>query len=201
MFPPPDPTEHITQSAVGYLPAMSWGMLFATRSQIAIESGDEDLKAKTIQAILIPDGLIMSKWCWIRVPRLAGVGQPRHVDDLNVDLWIDCLRGSGEATSDLTGRSFQIDRYPLDEPENLEHSYTVVVAPQHTVGPHVHPLNHLINGLVPGLEEPWRGNVLVFRHAKTPSQAVIPMEWKDWNAVEMILKTVFREKIVTGVPF
>jgi hypothetical protein len=111
------------------------------------------------------------------------------MDELNTDMWMDAGRGSGCTTSDLTNRSLQIDRFPLDEPEDLTHAYTIVVAPQHTVGADVHPVNHTITRLLPDTVAPWRGNVIVFRHGKTASKVMINLEERDTVAVQMILTT------------
>jgi hypothetical protein len=111
------------------------------------------------------------------------------VDDLDTDIWFDAGRGVGQASSDLTDRSFQVDWYLLDEPRDLTYSYTIVVAPQHTSGANVHPVNHLVNGLVPELVTPWRGNVLVFRHGKTANKVLINIEEKNLDAIEMVLAT------------
>jgi hypothetical protein len=84
----------------------------------------------------------MTKWVWARVPLHKSTLRARTVDELDVDIWFDAGCSIGEASSDLTGRSFLIERYPLDEPKDLTHSYTIVVAPQHTIGANVHPINH-----------------------------------------------------------
>ncbi|KAJ7201233.1 hypothetical protein B0H12DRAFT_1244284 [Mycena haematopus] len=174
---------------------MHWDLVVWTREQIELtQTGD----SKTVKAILIPDGGLMSHWVWVRVPVHAGLRRALTVDHINTDIWMDASRGAGSATSDLAGRSFQIDRYPLDEPRDLTHSYTIVVAPQHTEGHHVYPENALINKLVPELDKPWRGNVLIFRHSKTAAGFVINMEERDRTAVEWMLSTVFRKGIVNS---
>ncbi|KAJ7264029.1 hypothetical protein B0H12DRAFT_1068831 [Mycena haematopus] len=132
--------------------------------------------SKTVKALLIPDGHSISKWVWVRVPLHEGQHRASSVDDVNTAIWMDASRGNGSATSDLTGRSFYINRYPLDEPRDLTHSYTIVVTSQHTHGHHVHPVNSLINKLVPELVKPWRGNVLIFRHSKSAARYLINVE-------------------------
>ncbi|KAJ7266932.1 hypothetical protein B0H12DRAFT_1068158 [Mycena haematopus] len=177
--PPPRPTTK--------LPEMHWAFVQWTRQEIELaKTGD----SKTARAILIPDGRSMTDWVWVRVPVHTGLRRALTIDDLNTDIWIDASRGAGSATSDLTGRSFQINRFPLDEPRDLAHSYTIVVAPQHTKGPNVHPENHLINKLVPELEKPWRGNVLIFRHSKSTARFVINIEdERSCTGVEWVIPT------------
>ncbi|KAJ7811366.1 hypothetical protein B0H13DRAFT_2383933 [Mycena leptocephala] len=165
---------------------MDWHLMSFTKNLIRAE---ETEGSKSVQAVLIADGSAISQWIWVRVPLHRGIRRARNVDEVDVDIWLDAGRGAGEASSDLTGRSFQIDRYPLDEPSDLEHSFTIVVAPQHTSGANVHPVNRQIGRLVPQLVTPWRGNVLVFRHGKTTSKVMINVEEKDWGAIKMILTT------------
>ncbi|KAJ6489225.1 hypothetical protein C8R47DRAFT_1071589 [Mycena vitilis] len=168
------------------LPEMDYDFVQYTRDAIASEAG---IHSKTVKAILIPDGTALSRWVWTRVPLHAGIQRAYTVDEVDTDVWFDAGRGAGTATSDLTNRSFQINRFPLDEPSDLKHSYTIVVAPQHTVGSHVHPINHQINALVPTLGVSWRGNVLVFRHGKTANKVLINVEDKNWDAIELIVTT------------
>ncbi|KAJ7250520.1 hypothetical protein B0H12DRAFT_1234399 [Mycena haematopus] len=152
---PPRPWRKPLPRPTTELPDMHWAFVQWTREQIQLANTDD---SKSTRAILIPDGRSMTHWVWVRVPLHPGMRRGLTIDDVNTDVWIDASRGTSSATSDLTGRSFQINRYPLDEPRDLAHSYTIVVAPQQTEGPNVHPENHLINKLVPELEKPWRGN-------------------------------------------
>ncbi|KAJ7612374.1 hypothetical protein DFH06DRAFT_1147294 [Mycena polygramma] len=168
------------------LPEMDYDFVQFTRDTIANEAGT---RSKTVKAILIPDGTAILRWVWARVPLHAGIQRAHTVDEIDTDVWFDAGRGVGTATSDLTNRSFQINRFPLDEPNDLKHSYTIVVAPQHTVGYHVHPVNHQINALVPTLGVSWRGNVLIFRHGKTANKVLINVEDKNWDAIELIVTT------------
>ncbi|KAJ7910219.1 hypothetical protein B0H13DRAFT_2329495 [Mycena leptocephala] len=167
------------------IPAMNWHFVSFTREQIYAE---DTVGSKTVQAVLIPDGGVISKWVWARVPLHHGVQRAHSVDDLDTDIWFDSGCGIGQASSDLTDRSFQIDRYPLDEPKDLAYSYTIVIAPQHTSGSNVHPVNHLLNELVPELATPWRGNILIFRHGKA-NKFLINVEEKNLDAIEMMLAT------------
>ncbi|KAJ7603759.1 hypothetical protein DFH06DRAFT_1151636 [Mycena polygramma] len=168
------------------LPQMSWFNVDFTRELIASE---KVIRSKTVKAILVPDGQVFANWIWARVPLHADIQRAESVDELDTDIWFDAGRGAGAATSDLSNRSFQVDRFPFDEPNDLKHSYTIVVAPQHIRGANVHPINHQINALVPGLREPWRGNVLVFRHGKTVHKRLINVEDKNWDVIGLILTT------------
>ncbi|KAJ7033484.1 hypothetical protein C8F04DRAFT_1184176 [Mycena alexandri] len=186
MFPNPEDysTDAVERRPSNVLPEMDWPFVVFTRARIELE---HTVGRKTVTAILIPDGLNLEKWVWVRVPLLFDLRRANHVDDVDTEMWFDAGRGGGSATSDLTRRSFHIDRFPTDEPHDLSNSFSIVVSPQHTEGPNVHPINHLINRLVPDLKEPWRGNVLVFRHGKTAAKSLINMEEKNFTAIEMIV--------------
>ncbi|KAJ6495749.1 hypothetical protein C8R47DRAFT_1069598 [Mycena vitilis] len=175
------------------LDPMEWDFISYTRDRIQCEATNQ---SKTVKALLIPDGNSIRQWVWVRVPLHPGIKRAATVDELDVDIWMDAARGMGNASSDLTGRSFQINRFPFDDTKDLDHSYTIVVAPQHRCGAHVHPVNSLINRAVPDLINPWRGNVLVFRHGKKGNKAIINVEEKDWTAIEWIVSAVFRKGVV-----
>ncbi|KAJ7880942.1 hypothetical protein B0H13DRAFT_1891525 [Mycena leptocephala] len=181
LFPTARPTNEI--------PPMSWDLVRFTREQIKLEQTEE---SKTVKALLMLDGISISGWVWIRVPLHQGIRRAYDVDEVDTDVWFDAGRGTGRASSDLTNRSFQIDRFPLNEPRDLKYSYTIVVTSQHTEGPDVQPINHNINCLAPDLELPWRGNVLVFRHGKSAIKPLINVEEKDCTAVEWVISTVQR---------
>ncbi|KAJ7893220.1 hypothetical protein B0H13DRAFT_1886468 [Mycena leptocephala] len=199
------------------IPPMAWDLVTFTREQIKLEQTLVKDESKTVKVLLMPDGISIGGWVWVRVPLHQGLRRATDVDEVDTDVWFDAGRGIGRASSDLMNRSFQIDRYPLDEPRDLMYSYTIVVASQHTEGPDVHPINHNISRLVPDLEVPWRGNVLVFRHSKNASKALINMEDKHCIAVDLIISTcdhcitsnficltplfpsVFRERIVKPI--
>ncbi|KAJ6486494.1 hypothetical protein C8R47DRAFT_1072431 [Mycena vitilis] len=154
------------------------------------------IRSKTVKAILIPDGVTLRSWVWARVPLHGDVQRAHSVDEVDTDVWLDAGRTGGSATSDLTRRSFRVDRFPLDEPNDLRHSYTIVVTQQYDTGPNVHPLNSQINTMVPDIAVPWRGNVLVFRHGKTAKTQLINVEDRNWDAIEIILTTPRSKKAV-----
>jgi hypothetical protein len=76
----------------------------------------------------------------------------------------DCYHNGIETSLNVGQTSLHVDRFPFDEPNDLLHSYTIVVASQRSSGHNIQPLNNMINHMVPGLVTPWRGNVLVFKH-------------------------------------
>ncbi|KAJ6604854.1 hypothetical protein DFH09DRAFT_1301003 [Mycena vulgaris] len=174
------------------VPQMEWDKVEFTRAHV--EAAEET--SKTILAWLIPDGTHVQDRVWVRVPIHRGVARPTSVDELNTEIWFDAGRGVASPTSDLTGRSYQVDRFPLDAPRDMEHSYTFVVAPQHSTGHNVHAANAAVNRFVPELLNPWRGNVLVFRHGKTASKRLVDVDEQSWIAVKLILATVIREGIM-----
>ncbi|KAJ7623950.1 hypothetical protein DFH06DRAFT_1340274 [Mycena polygramma] len=178
------------------LPSMAWEYVNFVRDQIELTSVET---SKTVKAVLIPDGLAIPHWVWVRVPLHAGIRRAIDVHEVDTDVWIDCGRGISPASYDRTGLVFQINRFPLDEPRDLQHSFTIVVAPQDTTGPHVHPINHLITRLVPELDAPWRGNVMVFRHSKTANHWIVNVKERNCTGIEWIISAVFRRGIVTGL--
>ncbi|KAJ7098747.1 hypothetical protein B0H15DRAFT_797415 [Mycena belliarum] len=143
----------------------------------------------TVKAWLLPDGAQIHKHLYVRVPLISGVIRAHDIQDVDCDMWMDAGRGRGEAAEDISGRVFRIDRYPLDEPRDLDHSWSIVVTHQDTRGPNAHPLNFHINSLVPDLAEPWRGNVLIFRHGRTSKKVVVGVEEQYWVAVKWLITT------------
>ncbi|KAJ6482245.1 hypothetical protein DFH09DRAFT_1107396, partial [Mycena vulgaris] len=152
--------------------------------------------SSTVLAWLIPDGDQVHKQIYVRVPLLHGVLRASSVAQVDSEMWIDASRGIGEASEDLTPYTFHVDRYPLDEPRDLMHSWSFVVTPQDATGHFAHPINSMINRLVPDLAKPWRGNVLIYRHGKTAKKMVVGVETQYWIAMEWMIATVFRENIV-----
>ncbi|KAJ7098748.1 hypothetical protein B0H15DRAFT_797416 [Mycena belliarum] len=122
----------------------------------------------------------------VRVPVHTGVLRPTSVDQLDTEIWFDAGRGIASPTSDLTGRTFEVERFPDNAPQDLEHSFTFVVAPQHSRGPNVHAVNQTILQFAPDLSPPVRGNVLVFRHGGPPRKYLADMEEQYWIAVTHI---------------
>ncbi|KAJ7090428.1 hypothetical protein B0H15DRAFT_800340 [Mycena belliarum] len=169
---------------------MDWTDVWSTREVVDYEG------AATVKAWLIPDGLSINQHVVARVPLMPGVRRAQNMDEVDFEMYFDAGRGIGEAADDASERIFRIDRYPLDEPRDLDHSWSIVVAPQDSEGPHSHPVNHYIGALVPELAMPWRGNVLIFRHGRTSKKVIVGVEDQYWMGVRWLLTTVFREKIV-----
>ncbi|KAJ7098816.1 hypothetical protein B0H15DRAFT_945325 [Mycena belliarum] len=109
----------------------------------------------------------------IRVPVKHGVTRPLSVDDMQVDAWLECGRGSGEASIDLTENSRHVLNFPLDSGATAQNTYTVVVTSQRTSGGLVHPVNPLVTELLPVDSQAWRGNVLVFEHSVDVGRPII----------------------------
>ncbi|KAJ6604856.1 hypothetical protein DFH09DRAFT_1301005 [Mycena vulgaris] len=173
---------------------MDFGFITHTREFIK-SSG-----SSTVLAWLIPDGDQVHKQIYVRVPLLHGVLRASSVAQVDSEMWIDASRGIGEASEDLTPYTFHVDRYPLDEPRDLMHSWSFVVTPQDATGPFAHPIKSMINRLVPDLAKPWRGNVLIYRHGKTAKKMVVGVETQYWIAMEWMIATVFRENIARNDP-
>jgi hypothetical protein len=138
--------------------------------------------------LLYPDGNTLNQQYWVKVPVIHGLTRARKIMELEVDLWIDAGRGGFEGTSDASLTSIRIDRFPFDEPRDLKHSYTIAVASQDQHGMFLYPRNRLVNQLEPNLLEPWRGNVLVFKHGSKPSKEIINITDNDVALEEAILK-------------
>ncbi|KAJ7084465.1 hypothetical protein B0H15DRAFT_951666 [Mycena belliarum] len=97
---------------------------------------------------LYPDGNSVNHRLWVRVATEA---------------WIDGGRGGRASTDDVAVSTYFVQRFPFDEPRDLDYGFYVCAADQRVTGPDVHPVNNLINALVPDLVAPWRGNVLVLK--------------------------------------
>ncbi|KAJ7130148.1 hypothetical protein C8R44DRAFT_871985 [Mycena epipterygia] len=133
---------------------------------------------------------------WVRVPGVHQCHGAVTVNDLDYMRWIDCGR-SGEASVDLDTQSRKVDRFPFDEPSDLDHSYTIIVADQSTSGSAVQPLNALVNRWMPELETPWRGNVLIIKHGvRTRKPRIIGMTPSDTALAKAIVKRVIRDGLV-----
>ncbi|KAJ7715697.1 hypothetical protein B0H14DRAFT_3522547 [Mycena olivaceomarginata] len=146
--------------------------------------------------LLYPDGNTLHQPYWVKAPVIHGLKRARKITELEVDMWIDGGRGGFEGTNDASLTSIRIDRFPFDEPRDLKHSYTIAVASQDQHGMFVYPENQLIRGLEPGLLDPWRGNVLVFKHGSTASKAIVNITDEDVALVEAILKRVLRDGLI-----
>ncbi|KAJ7301289.1 hypothetical protein DFH08DRAFT_827696 [Mycena albidolilacea] len=138
--------------------------------------------------LLCPDGNTLHKRVWVKAPVSQGLERAMKVSELEVDLWIDAGRGGFEGTNNAALTSIRIDRFPFDEPRDLKHSYSIVVADQDQHGLFLYPENALVNKLEPDLKQAWRGNILVFKHGTKPTKAIVNITDSDVTFVEAILK-------------
>jgi hypothetical protein len=143
---------------------------------------------RTQYAFLFPDGVYLTHHMWARVPVVHGKDVGYIVDNMETELWLDATRGGSAPMDDLDINSFTVRRFPFDEPCDLEHYYTVVVTDQSTEGPDVYPINLTITKMIPDLGQPWRGNVLVFKHGKSAGNRIISVEREDVSLVAAIVK-------------
>ncbi|KAK6992732.1 hypothetical protein R3P38DRAFT_3225005 [Favolaschia claudopus] len=171
---------------------MNWYNISETR-EVAFSEFMEG--AKSVHAILIPDGPVISQLVWVRVPFLGDVRQARTAAQVNAELWFDASRGSGEAWVDLEGRVFDFNFKSKHEERECQYSFTVVVAPQHATGNDVHPVNYHIMKTVDGLDRAWRGNVLVFKRGKSRNRPFVDIQPADIVALEWVIPKVFLETI------
>jgi hypothetical protein len=138
--------------------------------------------------LLYPDGNSLHQHFWVKVPVIHGLTRARKITKLETDMWIDTSRGGFEGTSNASATSVRIDRFPFDKPCDLKHSWSIVVTRQDLHGLFLYYENTLINNLVPDLERPWRGNILVFKHGTTESKAIVNITDNNVMLVEVILK-------------
>ncbi|KAJ7081409.1 hypothetical protein B0H15DRAFT_800339 [Mycena belliarum] len=120
------------------------------------------------------------------VPVHRGVARPTSVDDLDTEVWFDAGRGIASPTSDLTDRCFRISRFPADAAQDLKNPFTFVIAPQHSTGRNVHPVNETMRTFAPDVWPPLRGNVLAFCHSKARKGQLVDVEEKHWIAVTLM---------------
>ncbi|KAJ6490174.1 hypothetical protein DFH09DRAFT_1338809 [Mycena vulgaris] len=150
-------------------------------------------------AMLFPTGDLHSHW--VDVPLRLGVSTLNSPHDLDVTWYINpgSLQNTSSIDRDLT--SMTVTHWPFDEPTPLSHPYTVFVAPQLHVGQQentdTHPVNRLINTMVPGLAMQWRGNVLVFRSSNRNIEAgVDDMAQRDTYVAKGIVQRIIRECLI-----
>ncbi|KAJ7214215.1 hypothetical protein C8J57DRAFT_1538572 [Mycena rebaudengoi] len=148
------------------LPSTDWTLILNVRDAIRL-AVPSFLRKQS--AFLFPDGdQIHRRFLWVRVPIMRGFRRAARASQMDTDRF----------------------------PRNLVHAFTFVVASQRDTGPHVYPVNTLINRMIPDLDRLWRGNVLVFKHSTTNAQNIINIAEMDLALVEIILTRVLRDKMV-----
>ncbi|KAK7001759.1 hypothetical protein R3P38DRAFT_3216046 [Favolaschia claudopus] len=145
---------------------------------------------------LYPDGWSVGRRVWVGIPVCLGLKDARKATETEFALWIDTARGGIRGTLNGNVSSIRIDRFPFDEPRDLKHSFTVIVAEQTDGERFEYPENRLINELVPELPAPWRGNVVVLKHGSTSAKKIINIVETDVALVEAIIKRVIRDGLV-----
>ncbi|KAJ7917303.1 hypothetical protein B0H13DRAFT_1870484 [Mycena leptocephala] len=164
---------------------MDWAIMDLVRQDV---EAMKKFQPVSHTALLFPDCL--SAWEWVQVPLVAGIVKVFSVDDVNSDIWLNTHRGGGKATDDSAANTIRIDRFPFDEPCDLDHSYSIVTTSQRDTGPNVHPINVTISSWIPELHRPWRGNLLVFKHGKRAGKPLISVTSEDTVIVKAIIKRV-----------
>ncbi|KAJ6482088.1 hypothetical protein C8R47DRAFT_1218073 [Mycena vitilis] len=173
--------------------AVSWDNVHFVRNAI---KSSQPAFARKQAAWLFPDGDLIGRRLWIRVPVSRGLQRAYRIEELEFDMWLNCGRSGAVPTTDGDHNTLLVKRFPFDEPIDLEYAYWIVVADQRTWGPNVHPVNTLINRLVPGLGQPWRGNVLVFKRGKGKTHPIVNITDSETTFVEAIIKRVIRDGLV-----
>ncbi|KAJ6604141.1 hypothetical protein DFH09DRAFT_1067899 [Mycena vulgaris] len=173
-----------TRLVASRVPDMQWTYIVFVRNYI------RDIRPpfeKTQKAWLYPDGDVMHNRVWVDVPVKRGARKAFTVDDMETEMWMDCGRGAGDPVSDFTDYSVHVTRFPTTSPVDLRYTYSIVVASQRTSGGLVHAVNDYITNLVPGLDSPWRGNVLVFKHGVRDGHPIINITESSGELVDAIL--------------
>ncbi|KAJ7607069.1 hypothetical protein DFH06DRAFT_1149542 [Mycena polygramma] len=187
---------HFVRQAISAMVPVSSLSFVSTTSPKTVAQGF----ARKQAAWLYPDGDQIGRRVWVRVPVVRGLTRAYWPDQLETDMWIDGGRGGSGPTTDVSQHCFLVDRFPFDEPQELDYAFWIVVADQRTWGPDVHELNTIVNRLVPGLAHPWRGNVLVFKRGKGgpgKPRPIVNISEEDGTFVEAILKRSFARFILT----
>ncbi|KAJ7098811.1 hypothetical protein B0H15DRAFT_945320 [Mycena belliarum] len=179
--------------STSWVPKMSWPLIDTTRRMLDSPAMKKNVK-KSTYAILYPDGDRFDTPVFVKVPMKRGLPSAHSVHDMEVGLWMDGSRGACAAAEDLSALSYHVNRFPFDSVDELPYAYTVVVSTQRTQGGNVFPVNALINRLVPGLLNPWRGNVLVVRHGRTRARRVVAV--RELELAAAIVTRVLRDQLV-----
>ncbi|KAJ7331504.1 hypothetical protein DFH08DRAFT_814824 [Mycena albidolilacea] len=155
------------------LPDMDYDGISETRERIEKHTPE---RPRLQTCLLYPDGTRLHQRYWVKVPVVHGLKRAQKITELEADMWIDRGRGGFEGTNDASLTSIRIDRI------NTDSLYTPETASSGTSSP--------------GLLEPWRGNVLVFKHGSTASKAIVNITDEAVAFVEAILKRVLRDDLI-----
>ncbi|KAJ7233421.1 hypothetical protein C8J57DRAFT_1249900 [Mycena rebaudengoi] len=151
-------------------------------------------------AVLYPDGNMFGAGrVWVRVPVTRGLHYTTSALGMETHCFVDCMRHNGPSI-DFDRTSITIRRFPFDAPQDLPHWYTIVVCPQDSTGADIYPANDFINHNVHGLSEPWRGNILVFKHGTTPLKRIINMAESDGALVQCIVTRTSSPFVMNSAP-
>ncbi|KAF8193081.1 hypothetical protein K438DRAFT_1969565 [Mycena galopus ATCC 62051] len=185
-FRPVKPLPHVTQ----------WNL----RGAGCLDPGDVVVRNSSgVGGRLYADTWTISRPIWAPVPICQGSLVAYSASQTDAELWIDAGRGGFQGTMDSHVNCYRIDRFPPDDVAELKHPFTVVAARQGATGQFLYPVNRLINELVPELDVPWRGNVLVLKHGKTTLARIVHLEEQDYALVDVLVRHVIRNKLV-GFP-
>jgi hypothetical protein len=111
-------------------------------------------------------------------------------EQLDTTWWIPTGFGSSDSVVDLRANTLTVTNWPFSSQEPLSSSYTIFAAPQRAatsdeqLAADTHPVNGLIQRLIPGLPLEWRGNLLVARHG---AAGVVDLTQEDVaEAIEIV---------------
>ncbi|KAJ7741063.1 hypothetical protein B0H16DRAFT_1728703 [Mycena metata] len=167
------------------IPAMGWDFIHFVRNTL---NAVRPVFVRRQAAWLFPDGSDINRRVWIRVPVAQGKTRAYHPSELETGFWLNCGRGNNAPVSDSATNCILVQRFPFDEPIDLEYGFFVVVTDQDTDGPSVHPVNELVTRLVPDRPQAWRGNLIVFKRGKGKGKPIINISDRDSTFVEAVIK-------------
>ncbi|KAJ7076577.1 hypothetical protein B0H15DRAFT_955343 [Mycena belliarum] len=87
-------------------------------------------------------------------------------------------------------------KFPVDSRATATYTYSVVVTSQRTSGGLVFPVNACVTDLLPVDSQPWRGNVLVFKHSSRVGWPIIGVTESSKELVNTIVSYVISEGLI-----
>nr|GAT44294.1 predicted protein [Mycena chlorophos] len=134
----------------------------------------------------------------VEVPARLGVHSVRSPYDLDATVWIGLGNGPSASSFDADSCAMTVHRWPADEIQPLDHSYTIFCASQGSEkyggGNHEQPFNDCVNKLTAAAARLWRGNLVVLRssaHSGTKSRydmGISDMSERDIYLVDAIIR-------------
>ncbi|KAJ7273968.1 hypothetical protein C8J57DRAFT_1506082 [Mycena rebaudengoi] len=113
-------------------------------------------------------GTAMDTSLLVNAPVHYGRTNASRVEHLDISMWINPGVTSSASTFDYNRNTLYLDLFHDDDADRMSEAFVLVCSPQPPLtgpnGPDVHPVNQLVNILVPGLRPRWRGNLLIIKY-------------------------------------